>query len=139
VQDFNKDRHNRKKGLSSVGSATPIIYEMRAMAPLLYGQLDIASWLNSPNLGKQLAAIKYLDWAKDIEFAEALASRLEILEKSGDTFQAYHVLLALHSMADQLSYNYKDKVMVLLDNYKPEGRDLSSRLMEKERILKILQ
>ena len=139
VKDFNRNRHNRPSGRSTPAEAEEIAYRMRSMAPLLFGQLDILTWLHIPNMGKQLAAIKYLDWAQDIEFAETLAERLQELENNRDTFQAYHVLLALYSMADQLSYNYKDKVKELLEAYKPSGTVDSSRANVKGRILGILR
>jgi hypothetical protein len=138
VKGFNRNRHLRPSGRSTLAEAGEIAYRMRTMAPLLFGQLDIPVWLDSPNLGKQLAAIKYLDWAQDIEFAEALANRLQELEKNGDTFQAYHVLLALYSMANQLSYDYKNKVKGVLEKYTPSGTGDASRAYVKERILEIL-
>jgi hypothetical protein len=138
VKRFNRNRHLRPSGGSTVAEADEIAYRMRSMAPLLFGQLDIPTWLSRPNLGKQLAAVKYLDWAQDIEFAEALATRLTDLEERGDTFQAYHVLLALYSMAGLLSYDYKAKVRGLIENYTPEGGGDSERAYVKGRILDIL-
>jgi len=96
------------------------------------------NWSDGPNLGKQFAAIKCLDWSQEIEFAEALASRLPVLEKVGDTFQAYHTLLALHSMANQLAYDYKEKIVGLLKAYTPGNKGDTSREYVKTRILEIL-
>ena len=138
VKSFNRNRHLRSSNRSTFAEADDIAYKMRAIAPLLFNQLDISGWLNSPSLGKQLAAIKYLDWNQDIEFAEDLASRLQVLETNGDTFQAYHILLALLSMANQLSYDYKNRIKELLKQYKPQSSGDSSREYIKERILKIL-
>ena len=110
VKEFNRNRHDRASGKSTVAQADNIAYRMRSMAPLLFDQLSISTWLESPNPGKRLAAIKYLDWAQDIEYAGKLAARLQEVEHTGDTFQAYHILLALYSMADQLAYDYRDEV-----------------------------
>ena len=137
VKEFNRNRHWRKSGKSTVAEADEIAYKMRSMAPLLFGQLDLPHWLDSPNLGKRLAAIKYLDWAQDIEFAEDLASRLQELENDGDTFQTFHILLALMSMADQMAFDYKDKVAAILAQYTPKDTP-SSRTVVRDRILEIL-
>ncbi|MDH3380208.1 MAG: hypothetical protein OER87_17725 [Gammaproteobacteria bacterium] len=138
VKDFNRNRHLRSSGKSTIAEADDIAYKMRSMAPLLFDQFDISAWLESPSLGKQLAAVKYLDWVQDIEFAETLAIRLLELERKGDTFQSYHVLLALNSMANQLSFDYKDKIKKLLEQYIPSGAGDSSRAYLKDNILKIL-
>ena len=138
VKSFNRNRHLRISGKSSVAEADQIVYKMRAMAPLLFGQLDISAWLDNPNMGKCLAAIKYLDWVQDIEYAAALADKLQELEDKGDTFQAYHVLLALKSMANQLAYDYRDEIKKLIEEYVPSGTGHSSRAYLKNRILEIL-
>ena len=145
VQKFNQNRHDREKYdldrekvESLIGQGDQIVYEMRSMAPLLVDQIDISAWLKSPDLGKQLAATKYLDWAQDIHFAEDLANRLQVLENKHDTFQTYHVLLALYSMAKQLSYEHRDKIKGVLENYTPSGKDTSSRVYLKKLILEIL-
>lgn len=85
------------------------------------------AWLDSPNGGKRLAAVKYLDWAQDIEFADTLVARLHALEEAGDSFKAFHVLLALWSMADQLAYDHKDRAAAALQTYTPRGSGGSSR------------
>jgi hypothetical protein len=138
VKDFNRNRHLRPSGRSTVAEADNIAYRMRTMAPLLFDQLDIPALLDSSNLGKRLAAIKYLDWAQDIEYAKTLANQLQDLEDAKDTFQTFHILLALSSMADQLSYDYRDEIKGILEEYTPKGAGDSSRAHVRDRILKIL-
>ena len=138
VKDFNRNRQKRPSGRSTVAQADAIAYRMRSMAPLLDGKIGIAKWLDSANSGKRLAAIKYLDWSQDIEFAQVLANQLQVLEDTGDTFQAFHILLALSSMADQLSYDYRDSIRRIIEKYTPNGNGASSRQSVKNRILKVL-
>lgn len=138
VKEFNRNRHLRSTGRKSVDETDNIAYRMRSIAPLLFGQFDVATWLQSQNMGKQLAAVKYLDWAQDIEYAEILANRLQKLDEVGDTFQSFHILLTLLSMSDQLAYDYREKIIRILEKYTPKGNIDSSRASVKNRILEIL-
>lgn len=138
IKAFNRNRHLRQAGTSTVAEADRIVYRMRSMAPLVLGQIDIAAWLNTPNLGKQIAAIKYLDWVQDIDFAQDLAFRVNDAEKRRDTFQAFHILLALLSMADQLAYESRKTVRESLSQYQPSGSDSSARQQIRDRIRGIL-
>lgn len=138
AQQFNRNRHLREKDQSSIAEAESIAYEMRSIAPFLYNQFNVSEWLNSQNLGKQLAAIKYLEWGQDIQFAEDLANRLKELEAEGDKFQAYHVLLALYRMANQLAYTNRKKVLTILKSYTPKGSNQTERTRLKNRIEKII-
>ena len=138
IKDFNRNRHLRPSWESTAQEGDKIAYKMRAMAPLLSGQLDIPGWLASNNLGKHLAAIKYLDWAQDIEFADVLSSQLAELESKGDIFQPFHILLALLSMADQLAYDLKDTVKKALEDYIPKRGAASAREHLRDQILRIL-
>lgn len=138
VQDLNRNRHEREGKVDNLAEAGEIAYKMRSMAPLLFGQIDIQHWLVGPNLGKQLAAIKYLDWSKEIEYARDLAARLPGLEKRGDSFQAFHTLVTLLSMADQLAFDYREEVLALIQSYQPEKKGITEREFVKTRILERL-
>ncbi len=145
VKEFNRNRHSQTTETNSVRKGElvregdKIAYKFRAMAPLLFNQLDISAWLASPNLGKRLAAIKYLDWAQDIEYAKALVELLLKLEEKRDTSQAYHILLALNSMADQLAFDYQDEIQMLIKPYTPSGAGASHRESLKNRIVEIIR
>jgi hypothetical protein len=138
VKAFNRNRRSREARSSTVAEADAIAYKMRSMAPLVVGQFDVTSWLSTPNLGKQIAAIKYLEWNQDVDFARDLAIRVNEAEERGDTFQAFHILLALLSMADQLAYEYRESVKGSLSQYLPRGSDSPARRRVQERILGIL-
>ena len=56
----------------------------------------------------------------------------------GDTFQAFHILLALHSMANQLAYDFQDKIKRQFEEYTPSGSVYSPRAYVKKRTLEIL-
>jgi hypothetical protein len=103
VKDFNRNRHQPFTDQRTI-NGDKIAFEMRTIAPLVSEQFDVKQWLNSANPGKRLAAIKYLDWAQDIEFLEDLLNRL-LRERR---FTQYHIRLALSSMADQFSMEHHD-------------------------------
>ena len=115
VRKFNRNRRLREAAQAAttkneaIKKGDEIASKMRGLAPLVYGQLDVDGWLGSPNLGKRLAAIKYIDWAQDTEYALKLIDLLPQLEVEHDTFQAYHILLALYSMAGHLSFHLRVK------------------------------
>ena len=138
IKNFNRNRHYTELGQGSFIEGDDIAVKMLRLAPKLFGELNVSNWLNSKNPGKQLAAIKYLVWLKDIEYAESLATRLQQIEDSGDTFQTFHILNALYAMADQLAYDYKEKIKISIENYTPKGGETSSRAYVKRRILEIL-
>ena len=99
VKNFNRNRHLRLGGKSTTNQGDDIAFRMRSISPLLFGEFEVEKWLSSSNPGKRLAAIKYLDWAQDIEFLEPLLDRL--LEEGA--FIQYHVWLTLFSLKDQLT------------------------------------
>jgi ABC-type multidrug transport system fused ATPase/permease subunit len=134
VKDFNRNRHLRSYGKGTAAEGDEIAYKMRSIVPLLYGQLDVRNWLHSLNPGKRLAAIKYLDWAKDVEFVDDLLDLLLTLQK--DTFLQYHILMALANMADQIAFDSIDAVRARLSEYSC-GRD-TAREYWKNRILEVL-
>lgn len=134
VKDFNRNRHLRSYGEGTVAEGDEIAYNMRSMVPLLFGQLEVGNWLRSSNPGKRLAAIKYLDWATDVEFVDDLLDL--VLSQRHDTFLQYHILMTLASMADQISFDSIDLVRAKLSEYSP--RKDGSRAYWKDRILKTL-
>jgi hypothetical protein len=64
----------------------------------VFDQFDVRAWLNSPNIGKRLAAIKYLDWLQDVEYLDDLLKKL----LSEGPFVQLHVLIAIDAMLDQI-------------------------------------
>jgi hypothetical protein len=134
VKDFNRNRHLRSYGEGTTAEGDEIAYKMRSIVPLLFGQLDVGNWLRSSNPGKRLAAIKYLDWATDVEFVDDLLGLLLSLQK--DTFLQYHILITLASMADQIAFESIDLVRTKLSEYSPGER--TAREYWKNRILAVL-
>lgn len=128
VKDFNR---NRRLPFSEerTRQGDRIAFRMRALAPLVFGQFNVAEWLSSTNPGKRLAAIKYLDWSQDIEFVQELVSR--ILDEK--PFIQFHIGLTLHSMVDQLASEHRELIQNRFEDYNP--RSGGSRDFWKARIL----
>lgn len=106
-----------------------IAYRMRTLAPLLFEKFNVEKWLSSSNIGKRLAAIKYLDWAEDIEFFEDLLS----IFSDEIPFMQFHIKRALYNMIDQLNQEQQDSLKDKLNNYNPPSD--SSRAFWKKLIL----
>ena len=131
VKAFNENRH-----LPFTNERTyqgdRIAFRMRTLAPLVFGQFDVAQWLNSANPGKRLAAIKYLDWAKDIEFFQDLVKTI-LSEKP---FIQFHIGLAIYSMTSQLTSEQRKILKIKFEEYNPSKN--GSRDIWKERILEAI-
>ncbi|MCL5995708.1 MAG: hypothetical protein M1546_06590 [Chloroflexi bacterium] len=112
VKAFNRNR-NQPFSAERTRLGDDIAYQMREAAPFLFGQFDLAHWLNSSNAGKRLAAIKYLDWLQDIEFLDNLLGKLT----TESPFIQLHALMAIHSMLDQLNRKYRTLVRARLTAY----------------------
>jgi hypothetical protein len=133
VRDFNRNQHQYLlSGESTRIEVDEIASRMRSVAPLLFSRIDVAAWLNSSNPGKRLAAIKYLDWAQDIEFLEDLVNGLL---QENPVVQS-HIWLTLFSMMDQLSIEHRELMETKLENYRPVSG--SGRLYWKRLILDYL-
>lgn len=116
VKAFNFNRH---QPLSSgrTRSGDEIAFKMRELAPELDGQFNVGDWLNSANIGKRVAAVEFLDWKQDTEYFNALLDRLFI----DKPFIQFHILIALNSLLDQLSYDDMRFLRERLKDYEPEG------------------
>ena len=94
---FNRNRHQPYSDRRTV-EGDEIAFRMREVAPFVFDQFDVRAWLNSPNIGKRLAAIKYLDWLQDFEYLDDLLKKL----LSEGPFVQLHVLIAIDAMLDQI-------------------------------------
>jgi hypothetical protein len=132
TKDFNR---NRALPFSEARTrdGDEIAFRMREAAPFVYAQFDERAWLRSGNTGKRLAAVKYLDWAQNVELFARLLSML-FLERP---FMQFHVLLALDSMIDQLDPRQRWILKNLLTLYRGGQRD-SNREFWRQRMLKRL-
>ncbi len=104
-----------------------ITFQIRELVPELDGQLDVAAWLNSANMGKRIAAVEYLDWKQDTEYLEALLDKLS----TAQPFIQFHILIAISSMLDQLGYSEMQLLRKRLRAYDPEG-DTSRNLWSQD-------
>jgi hypothetical protein len=109
VRAFNRNRHLPFSD-ERTRQGDEIAFAMREAAPFLFDQFDVKAWLASSSMGKRLGAIKYLDWLQDIEYLNDLLGKLAT-EKP---FVRFHVLMAIDSMADQLSGTHRKAVKVAL-------------------------
>lgn len=129
VKAFNQNRH-QPISTRRTRAGDDIAYQMRELAPELDGQFDVIAWLMSDNMGKRVAAVEFLDWKQDTEYFRTLLDRL-FVEKP---FVQFHILIALNSLLDQLSYDEMRLLRERLNDYNPEGdgsRDLWSRGLQK--------
>jgi hypothetical protein len=110
-----------------------IAYEMRELSPKLFNQLDIDRWLISPNPGKKLVALTYLDWIQDIEYVDTLLAMLP----AESPFLQFYILIALQSMIDQVSHNMRTRVAETLHAYNPPEH--SHRVKWRSQILALLE
>jgi hypothetical protein len=131
VKAFNRNRHQPFTERRTA-EGDDIAYAMREMAPALLEQFDAGAWLDSQNIGKRLAAVKYLDWYQDIEHFEKLLSMLA--HERG--FLQLHILVTLSSMVDQLDESYQRLLRDALSRYEVSAD--ASRQFWKQRILKAL-
>lgn len=97
VKAFNRNRQRPYSEARTV-QGDEIAYQMREVAPMLFGKIEVGGWLKGDNIGKRLFAIKYLDWLQDIDFVDELIGRLG----SERPFMQLHVLITLYGMIDQL-------------------------------------
>jgi hypothetical protein len=133
VKAFN---HNRHQPISNrrTRAGDDIAFRIRELAPELEGQFDLDSWLNSDNVGKRLAAVEYLDWKQDTEYFRSLLDKLF----NETPFIQFHILIAINSLVDQLSYTEMKHLRERLAAYDPEGdgsrslwsQDLQTRVEE---------
>jgi hypothetical protein len=107
---------------------------MREAAPFVYGQFDEREWLRSGSIGKRLAAVKYLDWAQNVESYSRLLPMV-FLERP---FIQFHVLVTLDSMIDQLNPRQRWILKNLLALYR-SGRSDSNREFWRQRMLRRLR
>lgn len=134
VKEFNRNRHQPFSD-ERTQQGDEIAFTMREAAPFLFNQFKVEEWLNSSNIGKRLAAIKYLSWLQDIEFLDNLLGKL-ISEKP---FVQLHLLVTIDSMLDQLGWQQQQIVQAALTTYQEvSARDLSLEYWRK-RILARLQ
>jgi hypothetical protein len=131
VKAFNRNRHQPFTERRTA-EGDDIAYAMREMAPSLLDRFDAGTWLDSNNIGKRLAAVKYLDWYQDIEHFEKLLSMLA--NERG--FLQLHILVTLSSMVDQLDESYQRLLRDTLSRYEVSAD--ASRQFWKQRILKAL-
>lgn len=129
VKAFNRNR-SRPFSEQRTVEGDNIAFAMREAAPLLFDKFDVASWLDSNNTGKRLAAVKYLDWLEDTEFLNDLMGKLA----TERPFMQLHVLIALDSMVDQLDKNHRTRLRVVLNAYRIERPD-ADREFWRRRIL----
>jgi hypothetical protein len=128
ASEFNRNRRSLMSDKRTF-DGDAIAYRMRAISPLLFGQINLDTWLNSSNPGKRLAAIKYIDWLLDIEYADKLSAQL----LTEEPFFQFHIMLALSKMVDQLPKDNQEKLKTILSGYNlPEG---SNRGFWKQHIL----
>jgi hypothetical protein len=105
VKAFNRNRqHPYSEARTAQGDE--IAYQMREVAPMLFGKIEVGDWLKGDNIGKRLFAIKYLDWLQDIDFVDDLISRLG----SERPFVQLHILITLYGMIDQLDAGSRFKL-----------------------------
>lgn len=130
VKEFNRNRH-RPFSDARTQQGDEIAFTMREAAPFLFNQFEVEQWLNSSNIGKRLAAIKYLDWMQDIEFVNNLLGKLA----TESPFMQLHILVAMDSMLDQLDAKHQELVKVALRAYQITSRRDSSREYWRTRIL----
>ncbi len=133
VKEFNR---NRQQPFSDARTqqGDEIAFTMREAAPFLFNQFDVESWLNSRNVGKRLAAVKYLDWLQDIDFLGNLLGKLA----TERPFMQLHVLVTIDSLLDQLDDRQQATVRVALGAYRIISRD-TSRAFWRDRILSRLR
>lgn len=133
VKEFNR---NRQQPFSDerTRQGDEIAFTMREAAPFLFNQFDVESWLNSGNVGKRLAAVKYLDWLQDIDFLGNLLGKLAV-ERA---FMQLHVLVTIDSLLDQLDDGQQATVRIALGAYRIVRRD-PSREFWRDRILSRLR
>jgi hypothetical protein len=129
TKDFNR---NRARPFSDARTAEgdEMAFQMREIAPYVFGQFDISAWLGSTSIGKRLAAIKYLDWAQDVEHFGSLLSML----KQERPFLQFHILLSLDAMLDQLDMGERAVLFAALQAYRG-GESDANREYWRKRIL----
>lgn len=132
VKAFNRNRHQPFTD-QRTREGDDIAYAMREMAPLLLDQFDVGAWLDSKNIGKRLAAVKYLEWFQDIEYFEKL---LEMLADERGFLQL-HILVTLNSLVEQLDETYQRLLRDTLSRYEVSAD--ASRQFWKQRILNALR
>lgn len=98
-----------------------IAFRMREVAPFVYAQFDVGAWLRSGSAGKRLAAVKYLDWAQEVEYFYRLLPML--FRERG--FIQFHVLLALDGLLDQLNATQRAVLKATLRLYRGGQGDVS--------------
>lgn len=118
VKEFNRNRATPFND-ARTRAGDMIAFRMRAIAPFLFGQFDVNSWLSSSSIGKRLGAVKYLDWAQDVEFFSSLLARLA-MEKP---FMQLQILLALDGMLDQLKWQDRALLKTALTALRAATRD----------------
>jgi hypothetical protein len=129
VKQFNRNRHLPFSD-ARTKQGDEIAFAMREAAPFLFHQFDVAHWLSSTNIGKRLAAIKYLDWLQDIEFLDSLLGKL-VTERP---FVQLQTLITIDSMLDQLDGKHQKIVYAALTAYRIASRD-ANREFWRQRIL----
>lgn len=116
VQAFNRNRHQPYSFERTI-AGDDLVFQMRELSPHLDGQLDVAAWLRSDNLGKRIAAVQFLDWKQDVEFFAPLLDSL-LSEKP---FVQFHILIALNSLLDQLDSSQMKTLRNVLAGYSTMG------------------
>lgn len=128
---FNRNRH-LPYSIDRTLEGDEIVFQMRELAPEMYGVIEVSRWLNNKNKGKRIAAITYLHWAQDIEFFDVLIERL-FLERP---FVQFHILLTLDNMLNQLDSQEEKYLLTKLNEYKTE--EGSSRHYWKQQIIEAI-
>jgi hypothetical protein len=98
VAAFNRNR-NKPFSQQRTIEGDDLAFDMRELAPHVFERFDVDAWLRNVSSGKRLAAIKYLDWLRDVSYLDALVDRLS----SERRLMQFHALLAIDNMLDQLS------------------------------------
>ena len=130
VKEFNRNRQLPFTD-ERTRQGDEIAFKMREAAPFLFNRFDIGQWIDSSNIGKRLAAIKYLDWLQDIEFLENLLGKL-VTERP---FMQLHTLVTIYSMLDQLGDKYQKIVQLGMTAYQIRTRGDQSLEYWRERII----
>ena len=116
TKEFNRNRHLPFSNRRTM-DGDEIAFQMRELAPTMFGLFDVGHWLFNPSQGKRLAAISYLSWSQDVEYFEGLVGRL-FVERP---FMQLHILVAVNSMVDQLDFNYVKYLQAKLEEYDSKG------------------
>lgn len=116
IKGFNRNR-NQPFSDKRTFDGDDIAFAMRELAPFLFEKVNALAWLQSPNPGKRLAAMKYIEWLQDTEYLELLLDRLE----SEKPFLQLHCLLAISSLIDQLTSKQRIILRNKLTAYNPNG------------------